>query len=181
MTMNHQELVVPPLSRADIRKKARIFRRMFQLDNQLYFPIVEIMELMNSMPDVFHDFNMEVLEESEMKNFHGLTLPNGTIKIRNDVYIRAGKGSGTDRDTMAHELGHWLLHRNNRAHARLGCGGVPVYCTPEWQAKAFSGELLVPAHLLQSGMSVTDIKEYCGVSYSSAQYQLRQLLKTPRH
>lgn len=141
--MNHQDLVVPPLSRADIRKKARTFRQVFQLDNQLYFPIVEIMELMNSMPDVFHDFNMEVLEESEMKNFHGLTLPNGTIKIRNDVYIRAGKGIGTDRDTMAHELGHWLLHRNNRAHARLGSGRVPTYCTPEWQAKAFSGELLV--------------------------------------
>ncbi len=159
--MNQQELVVPPLSRRDIRAKARAFRQMFGLESRLYFPIVEIMDIMNGMPDVFKDYNMIIEEVSEMKNFHGLTLPDGTIKIREDVYIRAAKGYGTDRDTMGHELGHWLFHRNNRAHARVGEGRIPLYCTPEWQAKAFSGELLVPAHLIQPQMSAWEVKEAC--------------------
>ena len=176
--MEQQELVVPPLSRDDIRHRARTFRQIFGLDGQLYLPIVQIMELMCGMPDIFKDFNMEIVPESEMNNFHGLTLPDGTIKIREDVYMRAAAGIGTDRDTMGHELGHWLLHRNNRAHARVGKGDIPVYCTPEWQAKAFSGELLVPAHLIHPDMTASYVKDACGVSYSSAAYQIS---KIPRH
>ncbi len=177
--MSQQDLVVPPLGRIDIRRSARKFRQLFQLDNQLFFPIVTIMELMNNMTEIFRDFSLEIISQAEMGNFHGLTLPDGTIKIREDVYIRASHGVGTDRDTMAHELGHWLLHRNNRAHARVEKNSsIPVYCTPEWQAKAFSGELLVPAHLVLPEMTAEDIKKCCGVSYSSARYQLS---KIPRH
>ena len=124
---------------------------MFGADKTMYFPIVKVMDIMNDMPEFFTDWNMEIISQSEMGNFHGLTLPDGTVKIREDVYIRAAKGAGMDRDTMAHELGHWLLHRNNKAHARIGSRTIPIYCSPEWQAKAFSGELLVPAHLVNRG------------------------------
>ena len=134
--MSQQDLVVPPLSRMDIRRRALIFRQMFGADKIMYFPIVKVMEIMNGMPEVFTDWNMEVVSQSEMGDFHGLTLPNGTVKIREDVYTRAARGAGRDRDTMAHELGHWLFHRNNKAHARIGSGRIPIYCTPEWQAKA---------------------------------------------
>lgn len=176
--MSQQELVAPPLSRMDIRHCALEFRKMFGADKTMYFPIVKVMEIMNDMPEFFTDWNMEIISQSEMGNFHGLTLPDGTVKIREDVYIRAAKGAGMDRDTMAHELGHWLLHRNNKAHARIGSGTIPIYCSPEWQAKAFSGELLVPAHLVSQDMTADYIKESCGVSYSSAKYQLS---KIPRH
>ena len=176
--MSQQDLVVPPLSRMDIRRRALIFRQMFGADKIMYFPIVKVMEIMNGMPEVFTDWNMEVVSQSEMGDFHGLTLPNGTVKIREDVYTRAARGAGRDRDTMAHELGHWLFHRNNKAHARIGSGRIPIYCTPEWQAKAFSGELLVPAHLVTRDMTADYIKERCGVCYSSAEYQLS---KIPRH
>lgn len=118
--MRQQDLVVPPLSRMDIRRRALIFRQMFGADKIMYFPIVKVMEIMNGMPEVFTDWNMEVVSQSEMGDFHGLTLPNGTVKIREDVYTRAARGAGRDRDTMAHELGHWLFHRNNKAHARIG-------------------------------------------------------------
>ena len=33
------------------------------------------------------------------------------IKIREDVYERAIKGYGRDRFTLAHELGHFLMHQ----------------------------------------------------------------------
>lgn len=173
--MSQQDLVVPPLSRREIRQRALAFRKIFKLENAMYFPIVEIMEIMNSMPEVFKNWNMEIASQSEMGTFHGLTLADGTVKIREDVYMRAASGVGMDRDTMAHELGHWLFHRNNRAHARIGGGSIPIYCTPEWQAKAFSGELLVSAHLVSRDMTAEYIKNACGVSYSSAQYQLSKI------
>lgn len=45
---------------------------------------------------------------------HGETIPSeNRIRIREDVYERACNGYGRDRLTMAHELGHLLLHRDD--------------------------------------------------------------------
>lgn len=172
--MLNQEVVVPPLSRKDIRDIARKVRVYFDKEKELYFPIVESME---ALAYFIEDFKLEVVPKREMKEFHGLTLPDGTIKIREDVYERAANGCGMDRDTMAHELGHWILHRGNRAHAKTSTDKIPAYMTPEWQAKAFSGELLVPSYLIVHGMSACDIANTCGVSITSAKYQLSKITR----
>lgn len=170
--MHNQEIVVPPLSRYDIRNIAKKFRERFGKGDKLFFPIVEVMEILAYYGK---NFNLEYVPVNEMKNFHGLTLPDGTIKIREDVYERAANGNGMDRDTMAHELGHWLLHRGNKAHPKLSGDKVPVYMSPEWQAKAFSGELLVPYDLIRPDMSEYDVANMCGVSISAARYQLSKI------
>ena len=107
---------------------------------------------------------------------HGLTNPaTKTIKIREDVYDRACEGHGRDRFTLAHELGHYLLHDDVTVGlARSGDGAsVVTYCDPEWQANAFAGELLMPHDLIQN-MSIGEIAAQCKVSYSAAELQRRK-------
>lgn len=171
--MNIQEMVVPSLSRKNIRTIALNVRKSVQMDNCFMFPIVQYMELLAAEVE---DFILEICPVSEMQRFHGLTMESGVIQIREDVYVNAANGDGCARDTMAHELGHWLLHRGNKAHAKIADKGVvPAYASPEWQAKAFAGELLVPSHLITKDMTVDDVSALCGVSHSSAKYQLSKI------
>lgn len=65
---------------------------------------------------------------------HGETIPSeNRIRIREDVYERACNGYGRDRLTMAHELGHLLLHRVETITLAREDGDISPYKDPEWQ------------------------------------------------
>lgn len=67
-----------------------------------------------------------------MGECHGITYPDrNEIQIRQDVYDRAIAGSGRDRLTLAHELGHLLFHeKQNISYARVGDNtGIVVFET----------------------------------------------------
>lgn len=53
--------MVEAKSCAGLRSLARMFREHLQLDNVLYFPIVELLDVMT---ELFDDFNYEVVEDS---------------------------------------------------------------------------------------------------------------------
>mgnify|MGYP003606304241 CR=1 FL=1 len=168
-------IVAVPLSRKDIRDYARQIRRFANLENEYCFPILEFVE--NVLPVRFDDFVLEVCSCDEMGDCHGRALPEQSlIKIREDIYERAYNGEGRDRLTIAHELGHFLLHRPGKVSlARIPRGiAVPAYKDPEWQATAFAAELLMPANLI-GGLSIYDISILCGVSLSAAQIQKRKI------
>lgn len=65
------------------------------------------------------------------------------IILREDVYEGAHEGNGRDRMTVAHEIGHLLMHKNI-AFARAERVEIRAFESSEWQAKCFSGELLSP-------------------------------------
>lgn len=52
--------MVEAKSRANLRSLARILREHLLLDDVLYFPIVELLDVMT---ELFDDFNYEVVEE----------------------------------------------------------------------------------------------------------------------
>lgn len=163
---------VQPLSRQDLRRLAESIRAKTGYANDPYFPILRFVELV--LPELRPNFDFEVVSKQEMGNTHGLTFPEQEImQIREDVYERACQGSGRDRMTVAHELGHYLLHRSkNVVFARTGTDStsIPVYCQPEWQANAFGGELLIPSKLVWD-KSPDEIARLCGVSLEAANYQ----------
>jgi Zn-dependent peptidase ImmA (M78 family) len=73
--------------------------------------------------------------------------------------------------TITHEFAHYLLHDEAIGLARVMEGEkLKPYHDPEWQAKAFAGEFLIPAHLI-SNLSIDEIVIKCGVSYEAARYQ----------
>ena len=163
------------MSRAEIRKLTREIRAIAGCENKPYFPIVEFLELV--LPKIYPDYEFSILTPAEMGNKHGETFPNERrITLRDDVYLRACNGVGRDRLTAAHELGHLLLHKAQKvSFARIMENvRVPPYMDPEWQAKAFSGELLVDAHL-SAAFSAYEIESYCKVSSQAAIVQFNAM------
>lgn len=160
-------------SRIQLRDLVNYFRDYLHLHDVLYFPIVEILDV---MCDLFDGFSYEVVPDSDLPpNVHAETdIINKHISIKESVYDGAANGNGRDRMTIAHEIGHYIticicgfkLHRifNNRSLAKT--------MSPEWQAKCFAGELLIPAHLTNN-MLPKEIVDKCGVSLPAATYQYR--------
>lgn len=109
-----------------------------------------------------------------MGNKHGETYPSKhLICIREDVYYRAAQGKGRDRLTVAHEVGHLLLHDDDSiAYCRMeSLEKLRRFEDPEWQANVFGGEILAPSYLI-NGMSSLEVQCKCGASESAANCQL---------
>ncbi|RYG55374.1 MAG: hypothetical protein EON56_05735, partial [Alphaproteobacteria bacterium] len=109
--MTHRGFVVPARSKRDIIQLANMvrssFRGIMQGDR---VPVDLVYEI---LPSVLDRFELEVCDRAEMGNDHGLTYPDRRlIKLRADVYDGMCTGSGRDRFTAAHELGHLLMHGN---------------------------------------------------------------------
>jgi len=78
------------------------------------------------------------------------------VRLRLDVWRGAKAGNARFRFTVAHEIGHVVLHRSDLIRHR-GCAfrdvvtateklppEVPIFCSPEWQANAWAGAFLMP-------------------------------------
>lgn len=169
------QCVAAPLSREQIRKMARFIRRIAGEENKLYFDIVRFLDII--LPQIDPEFSLIIEGKEKLGDCHGLTYPDrNEIHIREDVYNRALDGSGRDRLTMAHELFHLLQHeKSNISYARTsGNQKIVAFRDPEWQADAFGGELLIPAHLAK-GMEADEIVSKCGVSYKAAYCQISKM------
>ena len=169
--------MVEAKSRANLRSLARVLREHLHLDDVLYFPIVELLDVMT---ELFDDFNYEVVEDKVLsKKVHADTdIRTGHIRIKESVYEGACNGEGRDRMTIAHEIGHYFTLRfcGFRLERNFSGGKIPAFRDPEWQAKCFAGELMVPAHRVK-GMDAYEIADQCGVSYDAACVQYKHLPK----
>jgi Zn-dependent peptidase ImmA (M78 family) len=154
-----------PRSREELRNLATKIRNAMGLEKILYFPIMEFVE--KALYLIYPEkYSFEVVDKGELGDLEGLTQPDKKIiMIRSDVYDNACQGSGRDRFTIAHEVGHLLLHKET--NVTLARGKVITYCDPEWQADAFAGELLMP-HKLIANLEINEIMKKCGVTYSAA-------------
>lgn len=167
--------IAEPTSRKKIRAMTSLIRKEFGLFDEKCFPVVHFFEFGLSQFD--DDYNYEIASIGEMPNDYGLTYPDeNKIMIREDVYDRAIEGVGRDRFTIAHEIGHYIMHRPNlialaRNHKEEK---VPAYKNPEWQANTFAGELLAPPNII-NGLTESEISSQCGVSFECAKIQLNSL------
>ena len=163
-------LSVPPLSLKQIRKRCELIRTIFDIPLNAPVDIVKVFEYILTQIGV----EFEIVPKHEMGTKHGETIPSeNRIRIREDVYERACNGYGRDRLTMAHELGHLLLHRAETITFAREDGDIPPYKDPEWQAKAFAGELLAPYEYIKD-MSVIDIASHYGITEKAASIQRRR-------
>lgn len=175
--------VVQPRSREMIRRLAESVRQRLNLDAR-QVPIVDVLEKV--WPKLYPDFDFQIYDQVDMDaefgpGTYGVTLQTGdTIILREDVYARAEGGTARDRFTIAHELGHYLMHRGESL-AMLQQSGleIPYYRDSEWQANTFAAELLVDTkNLLMLGLdNVEDIRHAFGVSYKTASIQLTMAKK----
>lgn len=173
--MRHQpSFVANPLSREKIRNFTKMVREAMGLHDELNFPIMSFLE--NVMQEIDPNFYFEIVTREEMGECFGVAYPDEhKIVLREDVYNGAIEGDGMHRFTVAHEIGHFLLHGNRSvALARIDPKEkIPAYKDPEWQASCFAGELLMPAELIKN-MDWLEIVDACEVSPSAARVQLRK-------
>lgn len=162
--------IVPPRSRKELREIASQVRKVFGVKTPM-LDIVRLVEL--TLPRADDGFVLIVEEESEMGDIHGLSNPvQKWIKLRRDVYEGAHAGKGRDRMTIAHELGHYLLHRQLDFPLVPPGGSVPAFRQSEWQATAFAAELLIGAEHYDKTITLHEIAKRFGVSYEAAHVQL---------
>lgn len=174
--MSGPSFEVPARSEAEIFKLAHTVRADLKIFAD-EFPIIEFLEF--GMSELFDGFVFEVGTMMQMGSNHGLTIPaENVIRLREDVYLRCCEGQGRDRFTAAHELGHYLMHRNApiRFH-RAEAGRLPAYMDSEWQANRFAGGLLMPEHLMRTCSSLHEVMRRFGVSYDAASCQNKVLAK----
>ena len=163
------------MSRKQIREYAFKARKFFGLENAIYIPVVVIWE---SLPVLFPEISCEIVYDEEFsENIHGETdVLNHTVKIKESVYNGACAGSGQHRMTIIHEIAHYLMLcvSGVKLQRNFGQNIIKAYHDPEWQAKCFAGEFMIPYHLVGS-MSARDVVQKCGVSYDAACYQLTKI------
>jgi transcriptional regulator with XRE-family HTH domain len=139
-------IVVPALSTDTIRNFAEKVRSSFVDDEQIDFPIMDVIEFRMGM--IFDGFYVDVRDRESMGEDEGRVI-GGTVglALREDVYEGAWNGNGRDRYTASHELGHFLMHRTV-IMARTCEDNDKIFCDAEWQADTFAGTLLMsPRHL----------------------------------
>lgn len=167
---------VPAKSAADIFRLAAAVRKDLRITGDA-FPVIEVLEL--GFPQFFEGFVFEIGTMAEMGRNHGLTIPSeNVIKLREDVYEGVCNGVGRDRFTAAHEMGHYLMHRDApmKFH-RTSRGRLPAYMESEWQANTFAGALLMPEDLVKRCRSLREIMERFEVSWDAARVQNEVLAK----
>ncbi|WP_197049858.1 ImmA/IrrE family metallo-endopeptidase [Anaerococcus lactolyticus] len=165
--------IADSLSIKDIRKLANRIRKLFDFENEMNFPIVQVIEFLSNKGA----FYLEICTFDEMGSKYGETIPSeNLIKLREDIYDKACENDGFSRSTCSHELLHWLQHREETVsfcRKEEDLKNRRAYENPEWQANCFSGELLVPKHLVK-GMTIDEIVEECNVTPSMARYQYKK-------
>jgi Zn-dependent peptidase ImmA (M78 family) len=89
--------------------------------------------------------------------------------------------------TLAHELGHLLMHGGAHAKARMAGGNTHAptakpYERAEWQANKFASSFLMPTHVVRDFVSAMDLADSCLVSLQAAAIRIEQvgrILKKP--
>lgn len=168
-----------PMSRNQIIENVRIIKRSLGLENTLCFPVLRFVEII--LPQIDSSFGFNVVEYGEMTDKYACYEPKlNVMSVREDVYDCAYKDDPRHRFTLAHEVGHYFLHRDSVILSRSDCNSpVVAYCDPEWQANTFASELLMASHLIV-GMDISEIQKKCLTSFEASRIALYNAKKAKR-
>lgn len=99
------------LNSRDMAEAAEKYRNQFDVVDVELVDIVAILEF--KLPESFPGFKLRIKPVSSMKDFAVSEPHHNRITVREDIYDNACEGDAFCRFTLAHELGHFLLHSGN--------------------------------------------------------------------
>ncbi len=121
----------------------------------------------------------EIVPDTELKGSYAETdLYFRKILIKENVYLGAVQRNSRDRFTLAHELGHMVLHTQGITLCRNN-EKINTYEDPEWQANQFAAEFLVPLEKIYN-MNISEIANTFQVSIEMATYRKKAYIKKYR-
>jgi hypothetical protein len=146
--------------------------------------VVRLLE--NELPKLHRlgQFALVTRSDAEMGDAEAYTEFNPPhIVIRNSVYQLARKLDGRSRMTLAHELGHLVMHpgagRLRTDFSRLKTKVKP-FESAEWQANKFASFFLMPSHIIREFVSPAQIAESCHVSQQAARIRFNEIAHPSR-
>lgn len=172
---------VPPLSTEKIRKEANRLRRLIQVVEGVLPSNINVINILeNTLPQIYPDLDYEILPDNELEGDYARTYPDKwKMEISSSTYDAARRGEARAKFTIAHEIGHLVLHRNIKAggaYAR-SITNHKVFEDSEWQADNFSAEFLMPYEEMHRVNSPHEIQFKYGVSNEAAKYRYNKVKK----
>ena len=117
----------------------------------------------------------EVVPDDAMIGDDGQTIFEGSvviIRVKRSVDTEASMGLGRARNTLAHELGHAVMHsglpKSRRAETVARVDWIKSFASAEHQVKVFAAALLIDESMAAKLESVEEISVTFGVSLQSA-------------
>lgn len=177
--MSHISNVAPPQSYLSIEGKAQALREMlapYGVNADRAFPIVEVLE--HVMPTIMPEFYLGVASWQELNGAEAIKTRDNKIMVREDVYDQAIEGQARARFTLAHELGHLMLHEEHVLHRMTTPAGkkLKVFYDPEWQADAYASAVLMPRQSV-SHLAIDEIVSKFRVSRRAAEVRMDKIQK----
>lgn len=173
--MSGQNYIVPPRSWDEIGAIADRLRIQFSLSNEPEFPVMEFLEMV--LDQRLGSVELQIRDQREMGDYEGLTHPDGDfIILREDVYRDAWLGDGRARFTVAHELGHLIMHTRIPMARATPKRKVAPFRLSEAQANQFAAELLMPRTFMRPDDTISSVTRRHRVSQHAAQLRLRFMM-----
>ena len=169
-----EHITVQPKSRNAIKQIADKIREIFDIRNEAV-PIVAMIEYMSSLGEGGTPMmGVEIVKDEELPGNYAEYRPaTNMLIVRESVYNGACNGNGRDRFTLAHELGHFILHKNVAYGFARGSERIASYIDPEWQANTFASMLLIPREEIH-GMDEEEIAAKYLVSKQAARIAMKK-------
>ncbi|WP_029906074.1 ImmA/IrrE family metallo-endopeptidase [Mycoplasmopsis opalescens] len=172
-----------PITRAEIRRIAKVFKSWLNLNGVTPFPILLTLEKLCTLID---NFNYSIIEDKEWDKQYEespsmvcYSENEFNIKIKESVYIKASKyKDGASRMHIAHEISHFILLKNGFVPVDdvvWENNSLPNYESAEWQAKALACEILVDIDSIGI-MSTEELMKKNQISRSAAEYITKNLI-----
>ena len=165
---------VPPMSVEQIMELAERMRARLIYPDIERVPIAAALEF--GLPRYLGSFDLFICDDETMEFGKKGETASGTdsITLPERIYVGAWKGNPSHRDIMAHELGHFLLHRH-LSLVRYYDSRLPIYRDSEWQANFFAACFLMSRRHRQHFADARDAAARCGFPLDRAQTMFKYL------
>ena len=129
----------------------------------------------------------------EKRGIQGYTDSENMVCVVSSELADDPNATAYFRSTMAHEIGHAILHipefrwrrqkiiseqaKNDGILHRLPDDEIPIYMNPEWQAHRFAGGLLMPEAAVRKALSIYRSQEALSTIFGVTSAFVRARLK----
>lgn len=171
---------VTPRSAKEIEALTLAWRDRLGVPNDWAPSMLRLLEI--ELPKLLGQFALVARADLEMGDAEAYTEFNPPhIVVRNSVYQLARRGDGRSRMTLAHELGHLVMHpgavKLRSEFSGANANKPRPFESAEWQANKFASLFLMPSHIIRDFTSAAQMAESCQVSQRAAEIRFGELAR----